>query len=157
MNVTPVDGFPNYVVSERGEVFKKLKGNCNTKGYILLHMRFGPKKRIALLHRVIAEVFLGVPSGPKQVVRHLDGNKHNNAAENLAWGTQRENCQDTIAHGRTTRGVKSPRAKLTNEQVLKIRELLSHGDSHSKIAHEFKVARRTVTAIANKENWSWLP
>ena len=32
-------------------------------------------------------------------VRHLDGDKLNNAAENLCWGTRSENNLDAVAHG----------------------------------------------------------
>ena len=33
------------------------------------------------------------------VVRHLDGDKENNRAENLAWGTDSENMIDQVRHG----------------------------------------------------------
>lgn len=54
------------------------------------------ERRQALVHRLVAEAFL---RGSGEVVRHLDGNPHNNRADNLAWGTQSENVLDEVRHG----------------------------------------------------------
>lgn len=41
--------------------------------------------------RLICEAFHGPPPFPGAVCMHLDENSRNNRADNLAWGTQREN------------------------------------------------------------------
>jgi hypothetical protein len=41
--------------------------------------------------RLVCEAFNGPPSKEKNVCMHLDENSRNNAPENLAWGTQKEN------------------------------------------------------------------
>jgi hypothetical protein len=48
---------------------------------------FGQKK----IHRLICEAFYGPPPFPNAVVIHLDENAMNNRADNLRWGTQKEN------------------------------------------------------------------
>lgn len=58
----------------------------------------GKGERLAI-HRLVARTFLGEPPNG-QVVRHLDGDPHNNRLENLAWGTASENMADMARHGR---------------------------------------------------------
>ena len=43
------------------------------------------------IHQLVCEAFNGSPPFEKAVVMHLDENAANNRADNLAWGTQREN------------------------------------------------------------------
>jgi hypothetical protein len=47
------------------------------------------------VHRLVAEVFTPNPDG-KKVVNHIDGNRANNAADNLEWVTNQENCQRKV-------------------------------------------------------------
>ncbi|EAI8858921.1 HNH endonuclease, partial [Campylobacter fetus] len=47
-----------------------------------------------LVHRLIAETFLEIPNGIKNiVVNHKDGDKLNNNVENLEWVSQSYNCE----------------------------------------------------------------
>lgn len=47
--------------------------------------------------RTVLEAFLGPEPG--LVARHLDGNPFNNRIDNLAWGTNKQNTEDSISHG----------------------------------------------------------
>lgn len=56
-------------------------------------------KRTLRIHSVICTTFHGMkPSG--QQVRHLDGNCHNNYANNLKWGTPLQNYHDSVKNGK---------------------------------------------------------
>ena len=48
---------------------------------------YGNKK----VHRLVCEAFHGPAPFPRAVVIHLDEDALNNAADNLRWGTQKEN------------------------------------------------------------------
>ena len=50
------------------------------------------------VHRLVARAFIG-PRPEGAVIRHLDGDKHNNSAANLCYGTQAENIEDEFRHG----------------------------------------------------------
>lgn len=50
------------------------------------------------LHRLVAAAFVANPDA-YPIVRHLDGVKTNNRAENLAWGTYAMNTADAQRHG----------------------------------------------------------
>lgn len=50
-------------------------------------------------HRVVAELMLGRPLRPEEVVHHIDGNKRNNAPENLmVFQSQAEHAAWHAAH-----------------------------------------------------------
>lgn len=55
------------------------------------------------VHELVLEAFDKPRPAPHYQVRHLDGNPHNNRADNLAWGTPAENAQDKIRHGTSRR------------------------------------------------------
>jgi DNA-binding NarL/FixJ family response regulator len=56
----------------------------------------------------------------------------------------------------TPRGETHPKAKLTNEQVLKIRELYDMGFSTNVIARNYKVSEWNVKEIVTKKTWKHL-
>lgn len=65
----------------------------NGKGYLTVSVG---KAGRAKVHRLVAAAFYGESSA---LVRHLDGDKLNNRAENLAYGTVSENQLDSVAQG----------------------------------------------------------
>ena len=54
------------------------------------------------------------------------------------------------------RGENHPKAKLTNQDVLQIRELYSKGFSTSVIARNFKVSKWNIEEIVNNNTWTHL-
>lgn len=100
--VTDRDG--RYEVSHSGRVRSVIGGNVrvlrpfrNKGGYFTVTLSAGGTKRNVPVHRLVALAFC--PQGDGPVVRHRDGDKSNNHASNLAWGTQCDNVQDSIRHG----------------------------------------------------------
>jgi hypothetical protein len=82
----------------------------------------GIRKRFNI-HRLVAEIFIG-PCPDGLVVNHKDGNKENNDYQNLEYTTQSENIKHAFSTGlnRAVKGINNWRGKLTDQQVLEIRE-----------------------------------
>ena len=104
-----VTGFDGYQISDNGEVrsfinnrhgvgakSRILKPTSNKHGYDTVCLGRGNRK---LVHRLVAEAYIPNPDG-LPLVRHLDDNPKNNNYSNLAWGTQADNMQDCVRHGR---------------------------------------------------------
>jgi hypothetical protein len=154
-------GFHGYEVTEDGQVFSYrrgsktlLRGVLNGSGYIQVRV-VGPKGRaLYLLHRMVAQAFVANPEG-KPHVNHIDGDKRNNRAENLEWVTNKENIQHSWRIGLRcgNDGAKNGRAKLNEEQVAEIRELLSQGARQVDVAAQFGVGQAQVSRIARRESW----
>ena len=105
------------------------------------------------IHRAVCELFNGPPK-QKQVCRHLDGNKYNNAASNLSWGSYYDNCQDMILHGNALVGEKNPMAKLTEEQVKTIRSIREDLKvPYHQIAKMYGISTMTAFRAATKRSW----
>lgn len=75
----------------RGVLLAQTTGN---KGYKQVNLANGTTRRV---HRLVAAAFLG--SQDALQVRHLDGDPANNRLENLAYGTNAVNQQDSVRHG----------------------------------------------------------
>lgn len=100
----PVVGWPEYAVSNTGRIVSYRRGEpCELRtnvvgGYPMVTFRVAPRSHCTAVHRVVAAAFLG-PRPDGMEVRHLDGNRLNNDASNLAFGTRAENMQDKLRHG----------------------------------------------------------
>lgn len=108
----PVTGYEGlYEVSDGGQVRSlprttaghaygggPLKPMLTTTGYLQVHLWRDGKGRFPKVHQLVCEAFHG-PRPVDHEVRHLNGDKTDNRASNLAWGTSRENHQDTLRHG----------------------------------------------------------
>lgn len=157
---------PGYIVSEDGRVFsclpcswkqKECPRECkvipNTSGYLMIRLHVAKKPSAQLIHRLVAMAFLDQPQPHQKVVRHLDGNHRNNHASNLAWGTQKENLQDAIRHGRTRKGMKNSNAKITDRVVVAVRILHEEGFSVQALAAFVGLNPETTRRMINKTTW----
>jgi len=100
----PCEGNPGYAVDTRGcvinrETGMKLRPRDGGNGYLKVRLYGGNANGSnAAIHRLVAKAFCpGYRDG--LVVNHIDGDKHNNRAENLEWCTQQEN----VRHAREMR------------------------------------------------------
>jgi hypothetical protein len=158
----PVPSLPDYLASNLGRVMRvpfvaamphggrRCYGGEPTFGVCAdgRHHIFYKGKNYRV-HRMVCEAFAGAPPFPRAVVMHMDENSTNNRADNLQWGTQKENlaapgfrayCQ--------RRGRASP--KIDAEQAQRIK----YGDqSCAQLAKEFGISPATVSNIRAGKSW----
>lgn len=74
----------------------------------------------------------------------------------LRWGSHSENMADRVADGTTNRGEQQWQSRLTENDVLEIRNRLSNGDGCALIAVDYEVSRYAINDIRTERRWSWL-
>ena len=100
MSWVTITDFPNYEVSDAGEVRnsvtgKILKNAVDKDGYHVITLSLGSRKekKTVKVHRLVAICHISNPENKPQV-DHLDRDKTNNDATNLQWVSNTENQQN---------------------------------------------------------------
>jgi hypothetical protein len=114
----------------------------------------GQVVRHRLVHVLVADAFLG-PCPPGHERNHRDGDKTNNAVENLEYVTSSENELHSyrVLGKRPQQGSRHGRSKLTESEVADIRELRGAGRTLRELAARFQVSEPTISEIANRRIW----
>lgn len=167
-NGLEIIGFPDYYISKDGIIFtnrlikrglKELKQCLDSCGYPMVSMYNTANRRVVCrVHRLLARQFL--PDFNENLfVNHIDGVKTNNSLNNLEMVTRSENTKHSFELGLQValKGENNPAAKLTERDVLLIRNMLSDNVfSGIKIAKLFNVSKRTIYRIRDGLSWSYL-
>lgn len=148
----------HYAVTREGEVWsfisnKFLKPFKSSKGYFSVELKSidGSATKTYKVHRLTLKAFSS-PLNNHYEVNHIDGNKGNNKLENLEWCTGKENVCHAFQTGlRSHKGVKHPRAKLTEKDILDIRSSALKGVELAKL---FKVSNTTISDIRRNKIWT---
>lgn len=112
-----------------------------------LHIYF--KGKTYRVHRLVCEAFSGSAPFPNAVVMHLDENSLNNRADNLQWGTQRENLAAPGFRAYCKRkGFTAP--KINAEQARRIKY---GSQSCAALAREYGISSSTVSNIRAGRSW----
>ena len=98
-----IDEYPNYQVSDLGRVMNKKTGRVlnldrRKDGYLQVDLLKDGKKKLFLVHRLVATAFIENPYN-KPCVNHIDGCKSNNYVENLEWCSHSENMKHSYRTG----------------------------------------------------------
>lgn len=153
--------YEDYFVNESGDVFsmkkgniKKLKGNNAAKGYLQVCIWNNNKAKFVYVHRLVAQTFIPNPDS-KPEVNHKNGIKTDNRLENLEWNTSKENINHAHKLGLSNAiGENHGMAKLTEEDVLQIRELRSKKTfNQTKLAEMYGVSNQLISNIINNKRW----
>lgn len=145
--------FVVYRGSAMRSVQRRIVKPTTASGYLFVRLWRDGIEQKASVHRLVLLAFIGEPNDEQLVCAHNDGNPTNNAAWNLRWATPKENMADRVIHGTSNRGERHGMAKLTRDDVLRIR---SDSRSNAAIADEFSIWPATVSRIKRRIDWGWL-
>lgn len=108
----PVVGFEGwYEVSDQGHVRRirpgkgtfsgrMLKQYTSPHGHKQVRISYrGDGRHLKMVHRLVAEAFIGPRPSEQHNVLHWDDNPENNSVSNLRWGTQGDNLNDAVRNG----------------------------------------------------------
>ena len=139
----PVPDFPNYTVTESGELVsywkeRRILTGCKVKGRrssgridIRHDLRKGDgtffRKRI---YQIVAAAKYGRWANPWELVRHLDGNSDNNSIHNLEIGDSINNSIDDYVYG--SKVTTTEQLDLAIDRLMMLREKLEQEKSPSK-------------------------
>ena len=120
------------------------RGDRSNKGYGQLATG---GSRPMLAHRAAYQAWIGaLPHG--QIVRHRCDNPVCVNPEHLVLGTRRDNASDAVARHRTSNGERRSQHKLTDVQVVEIRQRYARGDiSQRALAAEFEVCQQLISHL----------
>lgn len=105
------------------------------------------------VHRLVLEEFVG-PCPDGQECRHLNGNPSDNRwPENLEWGTRKKNQEDRIRHGTDNKGGRNGRSKLTDPDIIDIRNRPEQYGIVMQLAIEYKVTSTLISMIRRGKIW----
>ena len=157
-----------YEVSDAGEVrslpafsrrkyLHSLSQAEDKDGYLVVGLADQGRSRTRRVHHLVLEAFHGPRPSSRHQCRHLNGDSQDNRADNLAWGTAKDNAQDAILHGTRPRGEAVHNSKLTEKQVVTARLLYKGGFTYKELAKRFAVAIPTIMAAVEGETWAHAP
>jgi len=152
---------PSYSISSFGRVARVSGGqgarpmirrqDLEHTGYLRVRLSEGGVRLRLSVHRLVAFAFLGNPPTDRHQVAHYDGDKTNNHVSNLRWATCKENIGDKKRHGTQPRGESQGRSKLTEKDVIAIRE---SSENYRVLAKRYGVHKETINRIRSRKNWS---
>lgn len=122
----------------------------HSAGYLSVALSDSVKVDKKLCHILVAEAFVK-KTNPNYVVNHKDGNKKNNIASNLEWGTSKHNSQEAIRLGLFTNFCENHHSSIfTNKQVSNIFE---SNESVIKLAQRYNTSTSTIYGIKSGRVW----
>lgn len=151
----PLIYFEDYHATRDGRIFSNTKQGYKShylgdNGYWYLFLHRSGRRHREYVHGMICEAFHGGrPDGME--CAHLDGNRNNNSAINLAWVTPKENSSHKRMHKTLLFGENQPRAKLSNDQA---KFIFESGLNQQELAAMHGVSRQTISDIKTGRRWS---
>ncbi len=129
-----------------------LQPGATTTGYKYVRLSTLGTAQNFLVHYIVMLTFAGPrPNGYE--INHKDGHKANNRLENLEYVTTSENKIHAYAHGLSPIGSARSDAKLNEQSVREIKQLLAAGFTQARIADQFGVTIMVISNIKHGKSW----
>jgi len=160
----PIPNFSRYEASNYGRLRSlnyKRTNKCkvlkpaDSEGYLktMLQNDSGQYKSWSV-HKFVCLAWLG-PKGKGQEINHKDGNKQNNAIENLEYCTRSQNIKHAYKNNLLTPpvGSKNGMAKLNEQQVREIRQHAAENGRYygrKQLAEKYKVSECTIKEVVTR-------
>ena len=148
-----------YFIDIEGNVYnkdkKKLTPQKHTGGYSkVCFWDKNKKKRLnRFIHRLVAINFIDNPNNYKYV-NHINGDKTDNRVENLEWCSAKHNTNHAVKNGLIKSGEKSTSSKLTEKQVIEIRNTYKKGViTYVQLAKKYGISKQKIERIVNRKRW----
>lgn len=147
---TDVPGWPDVrcsrdgqIVGPSGRVLKHYVDQQTGHRHVLIRGR-----KLRVHHAVLLTYVSARPSGMMGL--HRDDDQANNTVENLYWGTHLDNARDRRHNKGIPSGEDAPGARLTAEQVRRIRQ-----DTRSSraVAADYGVSHTSILEIRRGNRW----
>ena len=125
-------------------------------GYERAGLNYKGKRERILVHVLVATEFIKKPEWATEV-NHIDGIKDNNYTNNLEWSTRSKNLLHAFEIGLITplRGSKNPISKLTEKDVIEIKNALKtpYPRINIDLGKKYGVVPEAIMAIKSGKNW----
>uniref|UniRef100_A0A6M3KVH1 Putative homing endonuclease n=2 Tax=viral metagenome TaxID=1070528 RepID=A0A6M3KVH1_9ZZZZ len=128
-----------------------VKKQKDKDGYEIYRLSCYGEAETLKIHRLVARAFLGF--SPLQV-NHKNGKKSDNRLKNLEYLTGLQNKKHASKMGLIARGERAGGAKLKTIEVKEIRKLyMGGGITQKRLAEMYKVGRKNITKIIQRQRW----
>lgn len=156
-NIGRVRSLDRYDIIGRRIKGKFIAFHTHHKGYIKVRLTKNKIKKGKFVHILVATTFIGpIPSGMQ--CNHKNGKKSDNRPENLEYCTASENMLHShrvLGKVSNLQGEKHWAAKLTKNDVIKIRELYTTGKyTHKSLGIMFGIKSAGIGKIINRQHWT---
>lgn len=148
--IPPEQRFWSFVDKGEPDECWEWKGNAHPTGY----GKFWEGDRTVYAHRFSYALAHGLTADLPLDIRHSCDNPRCVNPAHLSLGTAQDNANDRVSRGRSLKGERHNLAKLTAEQVKFIR---NSNMSNLRLRMMFGVAKSTISAVKNGQNWKHLP
>jgi hypothetical protein len=164
MQWKPIPNFPDYEISEYGDVRRLtsaatrkighvVKGSLE-QGYKKVKLSVGGKKIVVPVHRLVCHAFVSTPPFEKAVCRHLNDDRSNNHYTNLSWGSHWDNHQDRKRNGKSFEGDRNGRSKLTWNVIFGMRKIYAETNmTVAELSRKFNVSYSQTSEIVKNQSW----
>lgn len=130
----------------RGPQGTILKPRMSNRGYLRVRIALRKQKaKNVHIHRMVLLAFRPHPDADSLTVNHIDGNKQNNALQNLEFITHQANVDHAKVNG--LYWDRDPRSLFTDDEVRLLRAKAVAAKNLSQLARDLHINRSTLRNI----------